>query len=178
VTKPTAREVFEAIGYSLGNLRVRVEGLIFRVKPWVKRFILLTIAGIGIYSLVTMRTVLQVSAAGAWVLFALGVFLLGAAAFCYVLFSFLMALMKTSPAVAADIEHMVQKAAHPLRTVAPQPSSEGSFVPYDDNRGYMQEQFEELKKAGILNDTDTLDKVIAEDEDFDFETIKAKARGD
>jgi len=180
VNMPTAKEVFEAIGFTLGNLGRRMPSTA-TMKKWLFRAAAVAVWYAVVYAATSGQVsaaIPEISSAGLWVLFALGVFMLGAAAFCYVLFSFLMTLASVSPQVSADLQTMIRRVAHPLVTATPpQPESEGSFTPHDDERGYLQEQFEELKKAGYLNEDDNIDEVLGENKDFDFDAIKAKATG-
>ncbi len=168
-----------AAGYSTGWALQRLKSAKRILKFTL--FTLLLIAGIR-YSLPPVMgfvaTLPPVNASVVALLVASGFLFLGAAAFCYVLFSFLARIIQGDAGIRHDFQSIIQKAAHPMRTVlgTPPAPTAGSFTPYTDDRAYLQEQFDELVKAKILKPEDNLDDLLKTG-DFDFETIRDRAVG-
>ncbi len=167
-----------AIGYSFGWLVLKLQPL----KRILKRLVYLVIGIAGIrYSLppVTafVATLPSVNPSVVAMMAASGFLLFGAAAFCYVLFSFMVKIAKTDPGIRQDIQQIAHKLAHPLKAAVGAPAeSAGSFHPYSEDRAYLQEQFDTLVQAKILRPEDDLDKIL-KDGEIDLEFLKERGVG-
>ena len=174
------QEVMAAIGFSVGWAMQKLHPVKRLIRFAV--LIILGIAGIR-YALppviAFVATLPPVSASVVALVAASAFLLFGAAAFAYVLFAFLSRLAQSDVGIRRDFQHIIQKAAHPLKTAvgSPATASTGSFTPYSDDRAFLQEQFDELVKAKILRPDDDLDKIL-KDGELDLEFLKARGVGE
>lgn len=165
--RPTIKEIVEAVGFTVGSVKVRISGLYTRLKSVLTTaaiaalLILLTAAVFEISEIVGPVTIIQV----VFVL-ACGFVLFSASAFTFVLFGYFSILVRPTSAVSQNFQRVVARAANPI-VAAPQQSQEpavstgGSFTVYDEERASYQEQLDDLQKSGILKDVD-LDDLMKE----------------
>lgn len=185
VRSVTFKEVVTAIGFSVG-------AVLGKLRLYYLRLVLLILAICAI--------VFVVRHGGKWVadwflflttldgvpnsviaaLVATGFCLLGAAAFCYVLFLFLHTLTiqnasRTPSALVFPQTFLGKKSRDSSIT---KENLGGSFQPDNEDKYYMQEELGKLVEANILAQSD-VDEIMKEGgaADFDFDKLKSSMKG-
>lgn len=110
--------------------------------------------------------------------FAVGFLLCGAAAFCLVLFSFLMVIARPQHRISNNLAHVAARVAHPLQVVSTKPpeSQTGSFLPHDEETAFMQERLEQLQQAGHLEGMDLME-IMKEGHTAELDIDLSKMKG-